>query len=58
VKVPDLKDALWERHRIWIQPDFFGTNPGLGARISCHYSLTESDLDVFVEALQTMIANG
>jgi isopenicillin-N epimerase len=58
LKVPDLKDALWERHRIWIQPDFFGKNPGLGARISCHYSVTESDLDAFVEALQTMIANG
>jgi isopenicillin-N epimerase len=58
VKVPDLKDALWERHRIWIQPDFFGKNPGLGARISCHYAVSESDLDVFVEALQTMIANG
>ena len=58
VKVPDLKEALWERHRIWIQPDFFNKNPGLGARISCHYSVAESDLDALVGALQTMIANG
>lgn len=53
--VPDLLDALWQKFRIWVQPDFIGTTPGAGVRISCHYSISTSDIDRFVEALSTFL---
>lgn len=49
--VPHLRDHLWMNYQIWVQPDFMNQNPGLGVRVSCHYSLSESDIDRFVQAL-------
>lgn len=57
LKVKDLRQALWDEHRIWVQPDFLGDNPGAGARISCHYGLSESDIDRFVEALSGLVVD-
>ncbi|MBS2003796.1 MAG: aminotransferase class V-fold PLP-dependent enzyme [Cyanobacteria bacterium SZAS LIN-5] len=51
VPVPHLRDHLWKNYKIWVQPDFMNENPGLGVRVSCHYSNSESDIDRFVEAL-------
>jgi len=55
VRVPDLKEALWERHKIWVQPDFINLKPHTGVRISCHYCLEEDDIDRFVVALKELI---
>jgi selenocysteine lyase/cysteine desulfurase len=55
LRVPDLKEALWQRHKIWVQPDFINVKPGTGMRVSCHYSLHEDDLDRFVVALKELI---
>lgn len=57
LKVKDLRQALWDEHRIWVQPDFLGVNPGAGVRISGHYSLSESDIDRFVEALSGYVVD-
>jgi selenocysteine lyase/cysteine desulfurase len=51
VPVPHLRDHLWKNYTIWVQPDFMNENPGLGVRVSCHYSLAESDIDRFAAAL-------
>lgn len=56
--VPHLRDHLWQKYKIWVQPDFMNQNPGLGVRVSCHYSVTESDIDRFVEALSETLSNG
>lgn len=53
--VNNLHEALWTRHRIWVQPDFIGASPFHGMRISCHYSLTTENLDNFVQALSTLL---
>jgi len=55
VKVPDLRQELWEKHRIWVQPDFFYGEPGHGLRVSCHPTTTEEELDLLVAKLVTMI---
>jgi selenocysteine lyase/cysteine desulfurase len=55
VKVDDLTKQLWERHRICVRDDFTSPNPRLGLRVSCHYSVTESDIDTLIEALKTMV---
>ncbi len=49
--VPHLRDHLWNKHKIWVQPDFMNQNPGLGVRVSCHYSVSERDIDRFVDAV-------
>ncbi|HEY9732441.1 MAG TPA: aminotransferase class V-fold PLP-dependent enzyme [Drouetiella sp.] len=49
--VPHLRDHLWNTYKIWVQPDFMNQDPGLGVRVSCHYSMSESDIDRFVAAL-------
>lgn len=51
----DLRQSLWNDHKIWVQPDFLNKNPGHGARVSCHYSLQEQDLDKFVKALKQYV---
>ncbi|HEY9791183.1 MAG TPA: aminotransferase class V-fold PLP-dependent enzyme [Candidatus Obscuribacterales bacterium] len=56
IKVKDLKEWLWEQHRIWVQPDFYFGDPGYGMRLSLHYSLNESDIDKLVAALSQVIA--
>jgi len=53
--VDDLVQALWEHHRIWIQPDYLLPTPGQGVRISCHYTLSEADIDRFVKALSAFV---
>jgi isopenicillin-N epimerase len=58
IPVPHLRDHLWQHYKIWVQPDFMNQNPGLGVRVSCHYSLTESDIDKFVDALSETLKNG
>jgi selenocysteine lyase/cysteine desulfurase len=55
VKVKDLRAALWDDHKIWIQPDNLNSHPGHGARISCHYTVTEQDIDKLVNALTQYI---
>jgi selenocysteine lyase/cysteine desulfurase len=53
--VPHLRDHLWQSHKIWVQPDFMNVNPGLGVRVSCHYSLSEKELDRFVDTLEGIL---
>lgn len=48
----DLRQSLWNDHKIWVQPDFLNKNPGLGARVSCHYSVQKEDVDTLVKALK------
>jgi len=55
VKVKDLREALWSEHKIWIQPDNLSAQPGLGARISCHYTVTAGDIDKLIDALAKYI---
>jgi len=55
LKVDDLVQALWQRDQIWIQPDYLLPIPGQGVRISCHYALTEDDIERFVRALSTLV---
>lgn len=54
-KIDNLRDHLWLNHKIWVQPDFINADPGLGFRISCHYALSECDLDKLVHALNEII---
>lgn len=54
-KVADLRAALWQDHKIWIQPDFLSPHPGSGGRISCHYSVTRDELDRFLSALESYL---
>ncbi len=51
----DLVQELWRRNKIWIQPDYLLPTPGHGVRISCHYSLSEADIDRFVDALSALV---
>lgn len=51
LKVNDLRAALWNDHKIWTQPDNISANPGLGMRISCHYTVTVEHIDQLVNAL-------
>ncbi len=53
--VDDLVHALWEKDKIWIQPDYLLPTPGHGVRISCHYSLSEDDIERFVKALSAFV---
>jgi selenocysteine lyase/cysteine desulfurase len=55
VAVPDLREALWQRYRVWIQPDFFYGQPGHGMRISCHPANTYQDIDRLIEALSGLL---
>lgn len=55
--VPHLRDHLWNKYKIWVQPDFMNQNPGLGVRVSCHYALQKTDLDRFVQALRETLQN-
>lgn len=56
VPVADLREELWSRYQIWVQPNFIDEIPGHGMRISCHYSLNEADLDRFVSALSKVLS--
>ena len=53
--VDDLVQALWQKDKIWIQPDYLLPTPGHGVRISCHYSLGEEDIERFVKALSAFV---
>src|SRR5262249_2827937 len=55
VPVDDLREELWKKHHIWVQPDFLNKQPGHGMRISCHVSTTEEDIDRFVTALEKIV---
>lgn len=56
VGTPDLRDWLWSKHQIWVQPDYLNINPGIGMRVSCHIANTTEDIDKLVEALKEIIA--
>jgi isopenicillin-N epimerase len=56
VTVPDLRTALWDEFKIWIQPDFFFGDPGKGIRIACHMYNNENEVDKLIAALKTKIA--
>lgn len=56
VKVSNLRDALWSKFKIWVQPDFLNAQPGLGIRVACHYANTREEVDRLLEALQAFIA--
>jgi isopenicillin-N epimerase len=53
VSVPDLRAALWDQHKIWIQPDFCYGQPGHGMRISCHVANTREEYDRLFDAIRT-----
>lgn len=55
LKTDDLRKTLWEKHKIWIQPDFLGRVPETGGRVSCHYSCTKEDVDKFLDTLKQYI---
>ena len=55
VHVPDLREYLWNEHKIFIQPHFASAVPGHGMRISTHIYNTESEIDLLVWALQRVI---
>lgn len=55
LRVKDLREALWQQHQIWTQPDFASDNPAQGMRISCHVFNTEQEIDALVGALKTML---
>ncbi len=56
VKVPDLREALWSKYKIWIQPDFLNAKPGCGIRVACHYSNNRTEVDKLLEGLGAFIA--
>lgn len=56
VRVPDLREALWNKSKIWIQPDFLNAKPGCGIRVACHYANTRAEVDRLLEALGEFIA--
>lgn len=56
VKVPDLREAIWSKFKIWIQPDFLNDKPGCGIRVACHYANTRAEVDTLLEALASFIA--
>lgn len=56
VKVPDLREAIWSKFKIWIQPDFLNAKPGCGIRVACHYANTRAEVDRLLEALGEFIA--
>lgn len=53
--VEDLREALWEKHKLWVQPDFLSAVPGHGLRVACHYSNNKADIDLLLEALSAMV---
>lgn len=55
VKVPHLRDHLWENYKIWAQPDYCYGDQGHGLRVSCHVSIEESDIDRLIDALREVI---
>lgn len=55
LKVPDLREALWERHKIWVQPDFANDKPGTGVRVSCHWANSKAHIDALLEALTSLV---
>lgn len=55
LRVEDLRSALWEKHNIWIQPDFASDTPGRGMRISCNVFNKESEIDALITALSTLL---
>jgi len=55
VKVPDISECLFNRFKILVRNDFVSKTPQLGIRVSCHYSVTERDLDALTDALCTMV---
>lgn len=56
VGTSDIRGWLWNKHKIWVQPDYLGSNPGYGMRVSCHISNTTEDIDKLVDALKEIIA--
>jgi len=56
VRVPDLREAIWSKFKIWIQPDFLNAKPGCGIRVACHYANTQAEVDRLLEALGEFIA--
>lgn len=55
--VNDLSETLWTKHKICVRNDFTGPEPRAGVRVSCHYSVTRSDIDKLVDALSQMVKN-
>ena len=55
LKVDDLRTELWQKHQIWIQPDYASETPGHGMRISCNVFNTESEIETLISALKTLL---
>lgn len=55
--VDDLRESLWERHKLWVQPDFLSPVPGHGLRVACHYANNKAEIDLLLEALSSMVKN-
>ncbi len=52
MRVEHLRDHLWEKYRIWTQPDFCYGAPGQGLRFSCHISIEQTHIDRLIQALR------
>lgn len=55
LKVDDLQEFLWTKHRIAVQLDFLHDKPAHGMRISCHAANSTAELDLLVDALNSVI---
>jgi isopenicillin-N epimerase len=55
LKVEHLRDHLWERYKIWAQPDFCYGDPGQGLRLSCHIAIEPKDIDRLIDALRNVV---
>ena len=55
LKVDDLRAELWQKHQIWVQPDYASETPGHGMRISCNVFNKEQEIDALISALKTLL---
>ncbi|MBY0358122.1 MAG: aminotransferase class V-fold PLP-dependent enzyme [Candidatus Obscuribacterales bacterium] len=52
----DLREQLWQKEKVWIQPDFACPEDiNSGMRISCHVYTKEQDIDRLIEILQRLL---
>lgn len=54
LKTGDLRQSLWQNHKIWVQPDFLGI-AGNGLRVACHYATGREEIDYLLEALKNYV---
>lgn len=58
VPVSHIRDHIWEKYKIWTQPDFCYGLPGHGLRLSCHVSIETGDIDRLIDALREIFSVG